>query len=225
MNKKYIFAASKPWCIEAFDKKFGENENWTLITNKSDLNIENISNINPRYIFFPHWNWIVPECVTEKYECVCFHMADVPYGRGGSPLQNLIVRGHKSTKLSALKMTNELDAGPVYKKVDLSLEGSAQSIFSRMAPKIIDLAESIVETEPLPKAQKGKVVEFTRRTPEQSIIPQSGSLDDLYDHIRMLDADTYPKAYIDYGDFKLEFEKTQKDDGERVIATVVFTKK
>ncbi len=27
-----------------------------------------------------------------KFECVCFHMTDVPYGRGGSPLQNLIIR-------------------------------------------------------------------------------------------------------------------------------------
>ncbi len=37
------------------------------------------------------------------------HMTDVPYGRGGSPLQNLIARGHTSTKLTAMRMTAEVD--------------------------------------------------------------------------------------------------------------------
>lgn len=67
---------------------------------------------------------MVPEAVLIAAECVCFHMTDVPYGRGGSPLQNLIVRKHKKTKLTALKMTEEIDAGPVYCKRELSLDGS-----------------------------------------------------------------------------------------------------
>ena len=71
----------------------------------------------PRYIFFPHWSWMVPRAVWEKHECVCFHMTDVPYGRGGSPLQNLILKGHTKTKITALRMVGELDAGPDRKSV------------------------------------------------------------------------------------------------------------
>ena len=47
-------------------------------------------------------------------------MTDLPYGRGGSPLQNLIVRGHKHTMISAIKCVKELDAGPIYLKKPLT---------------------------------------------------------------------------------------------------------
>ena len=76
-----------------------------------ELSHVRLSEINPEYVFFPHWSWRIPESIYGNYSCVIFHMTDLPYGRGGSPLQNLIVRGHKSTQVSALKCIAELDAG------------------------------------------------------------------------------------------------------------------
>jgi len=225
MKSNYIFAASKPWCIDVFNKEFGEDTNWTLITNKDDLNPETLLDINPRYIFFPHWNWIVPKSVTDKYECVCFHMADVPYGRGGSPLQNLIVRGHESTKITALRMTQELDAGPVYKKVDLLLNGSAQEIFERMSPKIIDLTKEIILEEPTPKQQAGNVVIFERRTPDQSEILESMVIEQLYDHIRMLDAENYPKGFLEKGHLHFEFSGVKIMDNGNLCSNVIISRK
>jgi methionyl-tRNA formyltransferase len=70
----------------------------------------------PRYVFFAHWSWKIPRAVYEAHECVIFHMTDVPFGRGGSPLQNLISRGIYETKLSALRCVEEMDAGPVYRE-------------------------------------------------------------------------------------------------------------
>lgn len=32
-----------------------------------------------------------------------FHMTNFPYGRGGSPLQNLMKRGHHTTTITALR--------------------------------------------------------------------------------------------------------------------------
>ena len=51
----------------------------------------------------------IPTEIFTSFECIVFHMTDLPYGRGGSPLQNLIVRGHKKTKVSALKVVKEVD--------------------------------------------------------------------------------------------------------------------
>lgn len=226
INKTYIVAAIKPWHIaEFYLHKADLPGDWHLVTKKEELTIEMLERLNPRYIFFPHWSWIVPDSILSRWECVCFHMADVPYGRGGSPLQNLIVRGHQNTKLTALRMTNKLDAGPVYKKVDLSLGGSAQDIFVRMAPKIIELEKYIVANEPEPEEQEGEIVEFIRRTPKQSVVPIKCSENELLDHIRMLDAETYPKAYLDYGEYRLEFDRATKDENGQVVAKVVFTKK
>ena len=60
-----------------------------------------------------------------------FHITDLPYGRGGSPLQNLIERGYSSTKLTALRCTADLDAGPIYSQEVLNLAGTAEEIFLR----------------------------------------------------------------------------------------------
>jgi hypothetical protein len=51
----------------------------------------------------PHWSHLIPESIWGPCPTVIFHMTDLPYGRGGSPLQNLIQRGHSSTMLTALR--------------------------------------------------------------------------------------------------------------------------
>lgn len=62
---------------------------------------------------------------------------------------------------------------------------------------------------------------FARRTPEMSELPRDGSLAQVYDHIRMLDADTYPRAFVRHGTFRLVLERATLEDG-RVVAQVVI---
>ena len=83
-----------------------------------------------RWVLVPHWSWIIPATIHERFEVVIFHMTDLPYGRGGSPLQNLIVRGHERTMISAIRCVEEMDAGPVYLKRELSLHGSRKRSIS-----------------------------------------------------------------------------------------------
>ena len=220
----YLVVTIKQWNLEAYEKYISKLEgNWSLITDKKDLTLKNIRKINPRYIFFPHWSWIVPKEITDNYDCVCVHMTDLPYGRGGSPLQNLIIKGHKVTKLTALKMTQELDTGDVYHKVCLGLSGSAQEIFIDGAYKAYELIKFIIENEPQPHPQEGKVVTFNRRKPSQSEIPKDITIDKFYDYIRMLDANTYPAAYINYGEFRLLCKKA-KLEGDKLTMEVEVKK-
>ena len=134
-------------------------------------------------------------------------MTDLPYGRGGSPLQNLIVRGHRETMISAIQCMKEIDAGPVYLKKPLSLEGSAEEIFIRANQIIEEMIVEIMDTNPQPEPQTGDVVRFTRRKPEDGNWGSAGSLDEVYDYIRMLDAEGYPPAFVRIGNYKLEFSR------------------
>ena len=70
-----------------------------------------------------------PKSIWGTWPTVIFHMTDLPYGRGGSPLQNLIKRKHRTTKITAILCDDGLDTGDIYLKEDLSLEGSAEEIF------------------------------------------------------------------------------------------------
>src|SRR2546427_4886313 len=67
---------------------------------KQELAAEKLKQIRPDFVFFPHWSWPIPEEIHSQFECVIFHMTDLPYGRGGSPLQNLIA-DRKSTRLNS----------------------------------------------------------------------------------------------------------------------------
>ena len=116
-----------------------------LISQKEDFTVERIGSISPVKIFIPHWSYIIPSAIFERYECIVFHMTDLPYGRGGSPLQNLIVRGLTATKLSALRVEVGLDTGPVYLKMDLSLSGTAEEIFVRVNKLVGKMIVEIIQ--------------------------------------------------------------------------------
>jgi methionyl-tRNA formyltransferase len=195
---------------------------WMFASNNSELD-QAVSILKPKYIFFLHWNWLVPETIWREHECVCFHMTDVPYGRGGSPLQNLIMAGHEQTKLTALKMVGEMDAGPIYTKKPLLLEGAAQEIYVRAGALSVEIIEWMIENEPVPIEQMGEVVLFKRRKPEQSRLPETGSLLSTYNFIRMLDADGYPRAFIEHGEFMLKLSKAKLENG-RLIAEIEINK-
>lgn len=217
---RIIIATIKSWNIEraeALQKKYEGSCDIIIYTAKEELTLESVCEFDPDYIFFPHWSYIIPDEITDSFECVVFHMTDLPYGRGGSPLQNLIVRGHKETKISAIRVLHELDSGPVYMKHPLSLKGSAQEIFTRCSDIIFDEMIPQFLTEKItPVPQNGEAVLFKRRKPEESKITYDMKKDVIYDYIRMLDAEGYPKAYIEFGDYRIEFDSAEfsEDTGE-----------
>lgn len=220
---RLIVASCKPWHYNSFLKiKEKTPAKWFWVETPEELN-QLLTTEQPRYIFFIHWNWFVPAEIHTKYECVCFHMTDVPYGRGGSPLQNLILAGQAETQLTALKMVDEMDAGPVYAKRTLSLEGKAQEIYENAGKLSFELIEWIISNTPEPKEQEGAVTIFKRRRPEQSLVSASLTKKELYDFVRMLDAEGYPHAFINHGNLKLELTDAKlEDDGISAQVKIVF---
>ena len=222
----FIVAAIKPWNRAVFAEALpGFAGRWHFVSDPAELTVELVKKLKPAMIFFPHWSEKIADEILQLTECVCFHMTDVPYGRGGSPLQNLIAAGHQETVVSALKMTDELDAGPVYMKVPLPLHGLAEEIFIRAARIIAGMVETIARNRPVPVPQNGQITRFKRRKPEQSRIDENmAGLQLLFDHIRMLDAEDYPPAFIEYGSYRLEFSRPALKAGS-IISDVKITLK
>jgi methionyl-tRNA formyltransferase len=223
IRNNYVIAGAKPWNRRVFDEVIVDYPgNWHFVSQPDELTLETMSSLVLRYIFFLHWSWKVPLDIINNYECVCFHMTDVPYGRGGSPLQNLIVRGHRRTKLTALRMVEDFDAGPVYFKEDLCLEGNAEEIYIRASYLSARMIHRIVEEQTVPQPQVGEPVIFKRRKSHESRIPELPNLQVLHDFLRMLDAEGYPPAFVEHSGFRYEFSRAALYD-ERIIADVVIT--
>ncbi len=220
-NISYIIASVKSWHKKEFHKiKKRLKGDWYLIESYEDLTLEKIEKINPTYIFFPHWSKKVPQEIFNKFECICFHETDLPFGRGGSPIQNLINKGFDKTKISALKIIEEFDAGPIYLKTSLSLEGLAEEIYIRSAKLVFQMIETIILENIKPVEQQGEVTIFKRRDPKESLISEKiYDLKELFDFIRMLDAEGYPSAKLIYNNFIFEFERPALRT-EKIEATV-----
>jgi len=170
-----VIATIKEWNIENYFKlkeKYGHEFNFHLISNSEALTEEFIQKINPNYIFFLHWSWIIPKNIYNNFNCVLFHMTDLPYGRGGSPLQNLIMNKVYKTKISAIKVSENIDSGDIYLKESLDIStGSAQDIFKRSSQITFEkMIPEFLSSKLSAKEQSGEIVTFKRRTPEQSSI-------------------------------------------------------
>lgn len=210
MNR-YLVLSNKKWHFDLINKLKDEisNSEWEYIEDKKMLNFEHIKSINPSKIFIPHWSNILPKDIYQNYECIIFHMTDLPFGRGGTPLQNLISRGYQKTKISALKATKGIDEGPIYLKKNLNLNGSAKEIYLRSSSIIYTMIKEIIEKSLTPKPQTGEIITFKRRSPEQSDISNLKNLKSVYDQIRMLDCDGYPYAFLETENFILEFKEAE----------------
>ena len=189
-----------------------QKDNIVYINTKEDLTYENLKAINPKYVFFPHWSYIIPAQIYENFNCIIFHMTDLPFGRGGSPLQNLIERGIYHTKISAIRCVKILDGGDIYLKRDFDIShGSASEIYAKAGSIVSEMIDYIIKNNPMPFPQQGEIVEFKRRIPEQSDISKLDNLQKIYDYIRMLDCEGYPKAFIKENKFRIEFSSAQFD--------------
>lgn len=176
-----------------------------IIRSPKELLDLDIKKINPSFIMFPHWSHIVPVEITNNYDCVCFHSTPLPYGRGGSPLQNMIREGHSETELCSLKMTDKLDEGPIYLRSKISLKGKMSEILERVYIEIANQIRILLSEEVKPKAQKGKITYFKRLKKTDNLIDLSRGIKDVYDDIRMVDSDLYPDAHIILGNKKIIF--------------------
>ena len=211
----YLFCGYRNWTIELYKKLSKRNKNFVLVSNRKKLTFDYVKKINPKFIFFPDWSWIVPSNIIENYTCVCFHESDLPKFRGGSPIQNQIIRNISKTKSTAFVMSNGIDEGDILLKKNLSLKGTLNDIFDRMIENDYEMVLEIINGKFKKRKQKGRSTYYKRRKPNESELKSlKDSKNYLYNFIRML-SDPYPNAFITIGKNKIIF-KSATYDGKKL---------
>jgi len=204
---KYLVISKKIWEISNFEKLDKR------VKFKSKLKNSDLLKIKPQIIFFIHWSKKIPRKIFKKYLCIQFHSSNLPYFKGGSPIQNQIINGLNKTKISAFKIEEHFDSGQICMKKTLSLKGNANEIFKRMENISISMINSLINQKKIKFIkQKNKGSFYSRRKPNQSnlINIKKPNFKKIYDFIRMLDADNYPNAYLKFKEFKLLLNKAKK---------------
>ena len=207
-----LILSNRPWnsgIADRLARRMGQRVE--TLSCPEQVTTDAISEINPKWIFVPHWSHLIPKSIWGSWPTVIFHMTDLPYGRGGSPLQNLIQQGHVTTMITALHCGEGLDAGDVYLKEPLDLHGSAEEIFLRADALIETMIERIVLEQPKATPQEAIcAVQTSQPFREHLSLCKEGSLTDWYDQIRMLDATGYPHAFLEeYMRLELRLQRSE----------------
>ena len=175
-RKRYLVATQQPWGMRVYDLVSRDDRVSLWVARQADPSepdryplLQLCEETDPRYVFFVHWSTRVPPEVYDHWECVNFHCTELPYGRGGHPIENLLLRGHAETVMTAHRVVEELDAGPIYaRQYRVPLDGRTKAeILDGFVGPVAWLLARIVATEmpAYPQDDRG-VVRFSRLSRE-----------------------------------------------------------
>ncbi len=209
-----------------FFRKKIKKKNYFFLKNEKNLNLEFLKRIKPDIIFFPHWNYIIKKEILKNYLCIGFHSTPLPYGRGGSPIHNMVLRNFTKTKLCSLKLNEKVDSGPIYLKKNISLIGNGEKIFLNIYKSILTMMRKIEKKIPKPKKQIGKPKYFKRLKLKQNNLLKYNNINEIYNLIRILDIKflNYPKAFIKNKNIIFNF-KEAKIKKNKIEAKVEISRK
>ena len=203
---KIVCIGYRSWAISIYSE-LKKNKNYkVLIFKKKKIDLKKIDKFNPEYILFYGWSWLVPKTLINAYKCIMLHPSKLPKFKGGSPLQNQIIRNIKKSHLTLFRMNEKIDSGNIIASKKISLLGNIQEIFDRMTKIGILLTKKMLETKYKDKKQTKSIQKIYKRfLPKDSEITikdlQNKNSNYLYNKIRML-SDPYPNAFIKLKDGK-----------------------
>ena len=191
----------RTWALSIYKKLIDSTDHSFMVIkeNSNDL-YEQINAFSPDLLLAYGWSDILPTEIINNFTCLMLHPSPLPKYRGGSPIQNQIIRGVVDSMVTIFVMNDKIDAGDIVAQSPLSLEGDISTIFNRMERIGFILTMRILSKElsPIPQIELGATV-YKRRIPSMSQL----TLDELqtkdslylYNKIRMFQ-DPYPNAFI-----------------------------
>ena len=137
---KVIYYGYREWSFKIFNKLKITNK--YLVTHK-DYSI--IDTIKPDLVFFVGWSDIIPQEIIENNLCVCLHPSPLPKYRGGSPIQNQLLKNEKNSMVSLFVMDKGVDTGDILFQSPISLLGELDDIFNEIVREGIKGIDFIVD--------------------------------------------------------------------------------
>ncbi len=200
---KILCVTYRDWAKEIYyklKKTKKKNQKFYFHFKKKHLK-KKINAVNPDYILFYGWSWIIKKNIYKNYKCLMLHPSKLPKFRGGSPIQNQIIRNIKKSGLTIFEINEILDGGDILFQHSMSLAGNLNDIFIRMIKIGYKGTYKIFNSRKIKKIRQNhqNATYFKRRNPKDSEITlqeiKNFSPNYILNKIRML-ADPYPNAFI-----------------------------
>ena len=128
------------------------------------------------------------------------HESDLPEGRGFAPVQWQILEGKSDITVCLLEISDEVDAGNIFGKMVLSLDGGElyEEIREKQAVITFELISRFLERYPNInfETQQGKPTFYRRRNPSDSQLDLDKRIRDQFNLLRICNNKDWP-AYFE----------------------------
>ena len=106
--------------------------------------LERLKEIKPEVLITSAYGKMVSETLLDIFSLgnINIHPSLLPRWRGPSPIESAILEGDKETGVTLMRMTEELDAGPIYQQESIQLSGENSKTLSE---KLSLLAADMVQ--------------------------------------------------------------------------------
>lgn len=193
-----IVTTKSSWFVP-YSQKFEQELKKLNLNAKLFFKYEDIDN-DPEIVFILSYFYIIkPELLKKhKYNFVV-HSSDLPEGKGWAPVFWQILEGKNRIPTVLFEAVEGVDAGDIYLKDFLVLNGTElhDEIRAATAHKDIELCYKLLFDFPkiLPQKQSGIETFYRKRTPMDSELDPSKSLKELFQQLRIADNEQYPAFF------------------------------
>jgi len=157
-----------------------------------------------------------PEILAQAHRNLVVHASDLPAGRGWSPLTWQILEGRNDIPVCLFDAVEDVDAGPVVYREQLTFNG--HELIDEMRQALGQLSVELCErflaevAPPAGEPQAGELSWYPRRRPADSALDPERSLAEQFDLLRVCDNEAYP-AFFDWRGhrYHLRIERADTD--------------
>lgn len=167
---------------------------------------EDIQNLGDVVGVLSSYGRIVPQAIIDLFRpgIINIHPSLLPLYRGPSPIETAIINGDTQTGVSIMKLTAEMDAGPVYAQEVYELNGTetAPELYETLSAlggrMLIETLPSILEGNLLPSPQANAAIYCYLLKKEDALLTQS--------EITAIQAERQVRAFLIFPRTKLPYK-------------------
>jgi UDP-4-amino-4-deoxy-L-arabinose formyltransferase/UDP-glucuronic acid dehydrogenase (UDP-4-keto-hexauronic acid decarboxylating) len=172
--------------------------------------VKRIQDLAPEIIFSFYYRKMLKKPILDipKQGCLNLHGSLLPAYRGRCPVNWVLLNGERETGVTLHYMTPKADSGEIVaqRKISISAEDNAKSLFEKMIPASEDLLKEALPllqagTAPRIPQEESKATYFGGRTPADGAIDWSLPAESVRNLIRAV-TKPYPGAFTFLGDRK-----------------------
>ena len=139
---------------------------------------ETIKKLSPDLLITIAYGGLIPQKILDipRCESINVHPSLLPLWRGASPIQSAILNGDAKTGISLIRMTSELDAGPIFAVAETSIdpEENALTLSNRLANMsamlITNNIADIINKNTFPNEQEHQKATYAPKLTKQDAI-------------------------------------------------------